>query len=60
MLTRAIVTIFAALGVLDDGYKWDLSVDEAYDLARRSIYHATYRDAYSGGSVNRMEDEECW
>ena len=30
------------------------AVEEAYDLGRRSIYHATYRDAYSGGSVNRM------
>ena len=27
-------------------------VEDAYDLARRSIYHATFRDAYSGGSVN--------
>nr|KAF6502137.1 proteasome 20S subunit beta 5 [Molossus molossus] len=30
----------------------DLEVEEAYDLARRAIYQATYRDAYSGGSVN--------
>ena len=41
-----------AYGILDTGYKWDLSVDEACDLATRAIYHATYRDAYSGGEVS--------
>eukprot|EP00123_Amoebidium_parasiticum_P000529 comp11358_c0_seq1/m.5738 comp11358_c0_seq1/g.5738 ORF comp11358_c0_seq1/g.5738 comp11358_c0_seq1/m.5738 type:complete len:276 (-) comp11358_c0_seq1:50-877(-) len=41
-----------AYGVLDSEYKYDLSVDEAFELARRAIYHATYRDAMSGGSVN--------
>lgn len=41
-----------AYGVLDSGYKWDLTVPEAIDLGRRSIYHATHRDAYSGGVVN--------
>jgi len=41
-----------AYGVLDSGYRWDLSVDEAIELGRRSIYHATHRDAYSGGWVN--------
>jgi len=41
-----------AYGVLDSGYKHDLSVEEAIDLGRRSIYHATHRDAYSGGIVN--------
>ncbi|KAJ9593197.1 hypothetical protein L9F63_015242 [Diploptera punctata] len=40
-----------AFGVLDSGYKWDLKDEEAYDLARRAIYHATHRDAYSGGTV---------
>ncbi|KAF7277896.1 hypothetical protein GWI33_009149 [Rhynchophorus ferrugineus] len=35
----------------DSGYKWDLTDEEAYDLGRRSIYHATHRDAYSGGIV---------
>ena len=29
-----------------------MTVDFAIDIARRSIYHATFRDAYSGGSVN--------
>jgi len=41
-----------AYGVLDSGYKWNLSVEEAIELGRRSIYHATHRDAYSGGLVN--------
>ena len=41
-----------AYGVMDSGYKWELSEEEAYDLGRRSIYHATHRDAYSGGVVN--------
>ncbi|KAM9120487.1 proteasome subunit beta type-5-like [Pangshura tecta] len=41
-----------AYGVLDRGYKPDMPAEEAYDLARRAIYQATYRDAYSGGEVN--------
>jgi len=41
-----------AYGVLDSGYKWDLNDAEACDLARRAIYHATHRDAMSGGVVN--------
>lgn len=40
-----------AYGVLDSGYKKNLTVPEACDLARRSIFHATYRDAGSGGIV---------
>ncbi|XP_066249421.1 proteasome subunit beta type-5-like [Euwallacea similis] len=40
-----------AFGVLDSEYKWDLTDEEAYDLGQRSIYHATHRDAYSGGIV---------
>ncbi len=41
-----------AYGVLDNGYKWDLTDEEALELGRRAIYNATYRDAFSGGSVN--------
>ena len=41
-----------AYGVLDSGYKWDLTVEDAYELGKRAIYHATHRDAYSGGVVN--------
>jgi hypothetical protein len=32
----------------------DISVDDAVELARRSIYHATFRDAVSGGTVSGM------
>ncbi|KAL5286029.1 PSMB5 family protein [Megaselia abdita] len=40
-----------AFGVLDSGYRWDLTDEEAQELGRRAIYHATFRDAYSGGIV---------
>lgn len=42
-----------AYGVLDSFYRYDMSVEEARELGRRAIYHATHRDAYSGGTVNR-------
>ncbi|CAO2582243.1 Proteasome subunit beta type-5 [Lemmus lemmus] len=41
-----------ACGVMDRDHSYDLEVEQAYDLARRAIYQATYRDAHSGGSVN--------
>jgi len=41
-----------AYGVLDTEYKYDLSDQEARELGRRAIYHATHRDAYSGGTVS--------
>lgn len=41
-----------AYGVMDSGYRPDLSLEEAYDLGRRAIVHATHRDSYSGGVVN--------
>merc|ERR1719403_390628 len=41
-----------AYGVLDAGWRWDLSDEEAIQLGRKSIFHATHRDAYSGGFVN--------
>lgn len=40
-----------AYGVLDTGYHWDLKIEEAIELGRRSIYHATHRDGASGGVV---------
>uniref|UniRef100_A0A673KYM9 Proteasome subunit beta type-8 n=1 Tax=Sinocyclocheilus rhinocerous TaxID=307959 RepID=A0A673KYM9_9TELE len=42
-----------AYGVVDSGYREDMTVEEAYELGRRGIAHATHRDAYSGGVVNR-------
>jgi len=40
-----------AYGVLDTGYSYDLETDAALELARRAIFAATHRDAYSGGTV---------
>ncbi|XP_003639262.1 proteasome subunit beta type-11 [Canis lupus baileyi] len=47
-----------AYGVLDRGYRYDLSPQEAYALARRAVAHATHRDAYSGGSVDLFHVRE--
>lgn len=33
-------------------YRFDMSVEEAAELARRAIYHATFRDGASGGVVS--------
>jgi len=41
-----------AYGVLDTYYKPDLTVEEAIDVGKRAIYHATHRDAASGGINN--------
>jgi 20S proteasome subunit beta 5 len=41
-----------AYGVLDTFYTYDMSVEDACELGRRAIYHATHRDAYSGGIIN--------
>merc|ERR1712130_949569 len=47
-----------AYGVLDEGYSYELGVEAAKELATRSIYHATYRDAASGGFVNLYHMKE--
>ncbi|KAJ8273745.1 hypothetical protein GJAV_G00105060 [Gymnothorax javanicus] len=47
-----------AYGVMDSGYRYDLTVPEAYELAQRAIFHATCRDAYSGGTVNMYHMRE--
>uniref|UniRef100_A0A7S0YSK3 Proteasome subunit beta n=1 Tax=Polytomella parva TaxID=51329 RepID=A0A7S0YSK3_9CHLO len=41
-----------AYGILDEGYKWELSVEDAIELGRRAIYHAGFRDCASGGTVS--------
>ena len=41
-----------AYGVLDTEYDFNLTIDQAVDLARRSVYHATHRDCFSGGFVS--------
>jgi len=40
-----------AYGVLDTNYKFDMSVDQAVELGVKAIYHATHKDAGSGGVV---------
>ncbi|XP_053158458.1 proteasome subunit beta type-8 [Hemicordylus capensis] len=47
-----------AYGVLDSGHRYDLSVEEAYDLGRKAISYATHRDSYSGGVVNMYHMKE--
>ena len=47
-----------AYGVLDQGYHWNLTVEEALELGRRSIYAAGHRDAYSGNTVNLYHVKE--
>jgi len=50
-----------AYGVLDSGYRFDMSDDDAMELARRSIFAATHRDAYSGGIVRVYHiDKDGW
>lgn len=41
-----------AYSVLDDGFHWGMSVDEAIIVAREAVYRATHRDAYSGNNVD--------
>ena len=50
-----------AYGVLDQGYSWDLSDEDAQELGRRSIYAAAHRDAFSGNTINVYHvREEGW
>jgi len=41
-----------AYGVLDNYWREDLTLEEAIDVGKRAIYHATHRDAASGGINN--------
>lgn len=47
-----------AYGVLDQGYHWNLSDEEAQELGRRAIYAAGHRDAYSGNTINLYHVKE--
>lgn len=40
-----------AYGVLDTFYRYDMTVEEAVELGKKAIYHATNRDTGSGGVV---------
>ena len=46
-----VVTIFSCIS---SRYRYDMTVEEAAELARRAIYHATFRDGASGGVVSGM------
>jgi len=41
-----------AYGILDTEFRHDMSIEEAVELGKRAIWHATHRDAYSGGVIN--------
>nr|AIF54502.1 20S proteasome subunit beta 5 [Tritrichomonas foetus] len=47
-----------AYGVLDTCYKYEMTKEEACDLGRKAIYHATYRDSGSGGRVTVVHIDE--
>lgn len=47
-----------AYGILDANFRYDMSVEEAIELGKRAIYHATYRDAASGGVCNLYHMKE--
>ncbi|XP_018413624.1 PREDICTED: proteasome subunit beta type-8 [Nanorana parkeri] len=47
-----------AYGVMDSGYRYDLTPEEAYDLGCRAISYATHRDGASGGVVNLYHMKE--
>jgi len=47
-----------AYGVLDADHREDMSVEEAIELGNRAIYHATHRDAGSGGVCNLYHMKE--
>lgn len=40
-----------AYSILDSGYDYNMSLQEAVELGRNAIYHATFRDGGSGGCV---------
>lgn len=47
-----------AYGVLDQGYHWNMTDEEAQELGRRSIYAAGHRDAFSGNTNNLYHVKE--
>ncbi|AFM98881.1 type-5 proteasome subunit beta [Encephalitozoon hellem ATCC 50504] len=50
-----------AYGILSSSYRFDMDKEEALELAKRAIFHAAHRDAYSGGSINLYYmDESGW
>lgn len=52
LLTMGAFVLFLMLHLSCSYYRFDLSVEEAIELGKRAILHATHRDAYSGGVNN--------
>lgn len=52
LLTMGAFVLFLMLHLSYSYYRFDLSVEEAIELGKRAILHATHRDAYSGGVNN--------
>ncbi|XP_076828200.1 proteasome subunit beta type-11a [Brachyhypopomus gauderio] len=48
-----------AYSVLDVGWRWKMSSEEATALAREAVYRATHRDAYSGNNVDLFHITAC-
>lgn len=61
-LTRSVKVIDTVSFIVEadhaQGYKWDLTDEEAQELGRRSIVAAGHRDAYSGNTVNLYHVKE--
>nr|UXY87753.1 26S proteasome SU B5 [Cryptomonas curvata] len=50
-----------AYGILDSSYRWELSIEEACEIARRAIFQAALKDPFSGGNINiYLVREEGW
>lgn len=50
-----------AYSILDKGYHYDMTDEEALDLGRKSIFHAAHRDSASGGVVRVYHiDQDGW
>ncbi|KAF7683288.1 Proteasome subunit beta type-8 [Astathelohania contejeani] len=41
-----------AHGILSTRYRYEMSKEEAFELGKAAIFHATHRDAFSGGYIN--------
>ncbi len=52
-------TVFLFLLLSRSYYRYDLTVEEAIELGKRAIVHATHRDAMSGG-INNGEQLVCF
>ena len=50
-----------ALSIADREYRYDMTTEEAVDLGRRAVFHATHRDCGSGGIISVVViDKDGW